>query len=129
MSIKEHGIEKYARLIRQNIAQAFYMESKIKQQPLLEMLTNVNLNIVCYRFTSPEFNNDELNSINKEILMRMQEQGIAAPSYTILNGKYAIRLSITNHRTRASDLDTVIDATLSIGKTIVKELRSHVAMN
>lgn len=120
MSIKEHGIEKYTRLIRQNIAQAFYMESKIKQQTSLEMLTPVTLNIVCYRFRQPGMEMNELNSLNKEILMRMQEQGIAAPSYTILEGKYAIRLSITNHRTRAEDLDKVIAATISIGKLIAK---------
>jgi glutamate/tyrosine decarboxylase-like PLP-dependent enzyme len=124
MSIKEHGIEKYARLIRQNIAQALYMESKIKQEPLLQMLTPVSINIVCFRFVPPGMNDDELNVLNKEILMEMQEQGIAAPSYTILNGKYAIRLSITNHRTKAQDLDTVIAAAISIGKKLIRKDRS-----
>ena len=86
------------------------------------MLTPVCLNIVCYRFVYPGFSNDQLNSMNKEILMQMQEQGIAAPSYTILNDKYAIRLSITNHRTKAEDLDTIIAATISIGKVVVKNI-------
>jgi len=120
MSVKEHGIEKYTRLIRQNIAQALYMQSKIKQEPLLEMLAPVCLNIVCFRFIGHGMNADQLNILNKEILMQMHEQGIAAPSYTILDNKYAIRLSITNHRTRAEDLDAVIAGTLSIGKRIVK---------
>ena len=120
MSIKEHGIDKYTRLIRQNIAQAFYMEVKIKQEPALEMLAAVSLNIVCFRFIKPQMNNDELNKINKEILMQLQEQGIAAPSYTILNGKYAIRLSITNHRTKAKDLDEVISAIITLGNIQVK---------
>ncbi len=118
MAIKEHGIEKYERLIRQNIAQAFYMESKIKQEPLLQLLTPVTLNIVCFRFIQPQLNSDDLNILNKEILMQLQEQGIAAPSYTILNGNYAIRLSITNHRTKAKDLDKVIHSVISIGETI-----------
>ncbi len=122
MSIKEHGIDKYARLIRQNIAQALYMEAKIKQEPALEMLTAVSLNIVCFRFVKPQVNNDNLNHLNKEILMQLQEQGIAAPSYTILHGKYAIRLSITNHRTKVKDLDTVIQSVIFIGETIYKNL-------
>ena len=125
MSIKEHGIDKYARLICQNIAQAFYMEMKINQQPLLEMLTPVSLNIVCFRFKQPAMNNDELNTLNKEILMTMQERGIAAPSYTILDDKYAIRLSITNHRTKAADLDIIIAATISIGKMIAESFTPH----
>lgn len=120
MNLKENGIEKYARLIRQNIAQAYYMESEIKKQPLLQMLTPVSLNIVCFRFAQPGMDDDELNLLNKEILIQLQEQGIAAPSYTILNGKYAIRLSITNHRTKAKDLDKVITATIDIGRFVAK---------
>ena len=115
MSIREHGIDKYAKLIRQNIAQAFYMQERINENKSLEMLAVVSLNIVCYRFISDGLSNDQLNHINKEILMQMQEQGIAAPSYTILGDKYAIRLSITNHRTRAADLDVVIETTVKLG--------------
>ena len=121
MNIKEHGIEKFGRLIRQNIAQAMYMEDKIKQTPHLEMLTPVTLNIICYRFNPGGLSNDQLNIINKEILMRMQEQGIAAPSYTVLHGNYSIRLSITNHRTVITDLDKVIAATIDIGNSILNK--------
>lgn len=120
MNIREHGINKYARLIKQNIAQAFYMQSKILLQPHLELLTPVNLNIVCYRYNPGARSIDELNVLNKEILMTMQDEGIAAPSYTILKGQYAIRLSITNHRTKASDLDLVLEATVKIGKNLIR---------
>jgi glutamate/tyrosine decarboxylase-like PLP-dependent enzyme len=121
MSIQEHGIEKYSRLIRQNIAQAFYMQERILHNEHLQLLTPVVLNIVCYRYNPGNLNNDQLNELNKEILMRMQEQGIAAPSYTILQNQYAIRLSITNHRTKAKDLDKVIAATIDIGEAILME--------
>ena len=121
MSLKEHGIEKFSRLIRQNIAQAFYMEHKITESPLLELLTPVTLNIVCYRFNPGYLENDELNLLNKEILMRMQEQGIAAPSYTLLKDCYAIRVSITNHRTKMTDLDAVVKATVTLGEAYLKE--------
>lgn len=121
MSLKEHGIEKFARLIRQNIAQACYMEQKIKENSLLELLTPVTLNIVCFRFNPGGIEEEQLNLLNKEILMRMQEKGIAAPSYTILKDKYSIRLSITNHRTKIADLDAVIDATVLLGEAILKE--------
>ncbi len=108
MNLREHGIEKYRDLIRQNIALAFYMESVIVREGVLEMLTPVTLNIVCYRYNPGGLSLDELNYLNKELLMTMQESGIAAPSYTIVNGQYAIRLSITNHRTTVNDIDMVI---------------------
>jgi len=54
--------------------------------------------------------------------MRMHEKGIATPSFTLLNGKYAIRAAITNHRTRKNDLDELIAGTISIGDELMNSL-------
>lgn len=115
MSLKEHGIEKYSRLIAQNIEQAFYLGEQIKNCPSLELLAPVTMNIVCYRFNPGNLTEDELNQLNKELLMSLHEQAIAAPSYTLLNGKYAIRVAITNHRTRKHHLDEMLAGTIKTG--------------
>ena len=119
MSLKEHGIEKYSRLIRQNIAQAFYLEDLVSKTPQLEMLAPVTMNIVCFRFNPQNVESEALNAINKEILMQLHEQGIAAPSYTILNGCYAIRCAITNHRSRKSDFEALVKGVLEIGEGLM----------
>src|SRR6202165_5653168 len=121
MSIKEHGIEKYARLIRQNIAQASYLAARIGETPRLALLTPASLNIVCFRYDPGGLDKEALNELNKEILMQLQEQGIAAPSYTFLKGHYAIRLSITNHRTRVEDLEAVLQHVQIIGGRLCQE--------
>jgi aromatic-L-amino-acid decarboxylase len=79
------------------------------------------MNIVCYRYNPGGHSEEELNKINKELLMRMHEQAVAAPSYTILKGAYAIRVAITNHRTRKKDLDAMLQGTLTIGKYLLQE--------
>jgi glutamate/tyrosine decarboxylase-like PLP-dependent enzyme len=119
-SFKEHGSAKYARLIRQNIAQCFYLGSLIEKEPLLELLTPVTMNIVCFRF-NPQNGLDtaSLNQLNKEILMRLHEDGIAAPSYTLLDGRYAIRVANVNHRSRKSDFEALVAGVLSIGQDLV----------
>ena len=121
MSLREHGIEKYKRLINQNIDQAFYLGEQIGQMEDLELLTPVTLNIVCYRYNPGGRSEDELNTMNKELLMRMHEQAVAAPSYTIIHGAYAIRVAITNHRTRKNDLDAMLLGTRTIGKQLLQE--------
>ena len=50
--------------------------------------------------------------------MQLHEQGIAAPSYTMLNGKYTIRVAITNHRSTQKDFDILIAATERIGNEL-----------
>jgi len=119
MSLKENGIRRYQQMVRKNLQQAQYLAELIRQEHNLELLADVTLNIVCYRFNPGGLNEEELNIINKEILMRLQEQGIAAPSYTLLNGKYAIRAAITNHRSQQEDFDILVEHTIRIGKELV----------
>jgi len=120
MLLKEHGTKKYARLIRQNIDQAHYTASLVKKNQQLELLAKVTLNIVCYRFNPGNLSDEKLNTLNKEILMQLHEQGIAAPSYTVLNGKYTIRVAITNHRSTRKDFDILIQATERIGNELTR---------
>jgi glutamate/tyrosine decarboxylase-like PLP-dependent enzyme len=119
MSIKEHGIEKYARLIRQNVRQASDLSTRIDQDPQLEMLAPAPLNIVCFRFKARGLDDDELDRVNEELLIRLHESGTAAPSYTTLNGRYAIRVAITNHRSRREDFDVLLRQIKRIGLEIV----------
>src|SRR4030095_3538605 len=70
MSLKEHGIEKFARLIRQNVTQAKYLTNLIEQSEELELTAPTSANIVCFRF-NPQKNDLDLDKLNKEILMRL----------------------------------------------------------
>lgn len=119
MSLKEHGIQKYGRLVQQNIDQAQYLGQKVLKTQYLELLVPVSMNIVCFRFNDGKHSEEELNQLNKEILIRLHESGIAAPSYTIIHGKYAIRTNITNHRTRLEDLDLLVNSILEIGTSLL----------
>jgi aromatic-L-amino-acid/L-tryptophan decarboxylase len=119
MSIKEHGLEKYTSMIRQNIAQAFYLAELISLEKELEIMAPTSLNVVCYRYKKESVNDSELNKVNKEILMRLQEQGIASPSSTILNNKYAIRVCILNHRSRKEDFEVLVKETVRIGRELL----------
>ena len=122
MCLKEHGLEKYGQLIRQNIAQAFYMGSLIENENRLELLSPVTMNIVCYRYIKEGLSTEQLNGLNKELLMQLQEQGIALPSSTILNGKYAIRVAIVNQRSQKSDFELLVKETIRIGDELNRAL-------
>jgi aromatic-L-amino-acid decarboxylase len=116
MLLKEHGVEKYGRLVRQNLAQAQYLGSLVQSQQGLELMAAVSMNIVCYRYNPGGLGDPELNILNKEILVRLQEEGIASPSYTLLKGRYAIRVAISNHRSRREDFEALVQATVRLGR-------------
>jgi glutamate/tyrosine decarboxylase-like PLP-dependent enzyme len=119
LSIKEHGIQKYARLIRQNVEQARYLANLVDAEPELERLASAPLNIVCFRFKAGDSDDSSLNRLNQEILMRLHESGVAVPSYTMLNGRYAIRVAITNHRSRREDFDILVREVIRQGREVL----------
>ncbi|MBZ0290691.1 MAG: amino acid decarboxylase, partial [Anaerolineae bacterium] len=121
LSLKEHGIEKYGRLIQQNVEQVRYLTQVVDATPELERLAPVPLNIVCFRYRVEGLDEETLNQLNEELLIRLHESGIAVPSYTRINGKYAIRVANTNHRSRRSDFDLLVQAVLRLGYELVQE--------
>lgn len=121
MSLKTHGVDALARLIEQNVLQAGYCAGLIEAHQDLELVAPVPLNIVCFRFASSGMDNDTLNRVNEEILLRIQESGLAVPSSTIIGGKFAIRVAITNHRSRKEDFGLLVHAVSRIGREIVAE--------
>jgi glutamate/tyrosine decarboxylase-like PLP-dependent enzyme len=121
MSLKEHGSEKYKRIIRQNIAQAKYLAYLIEQSDKLELMAPVSLNIVCFRFNDPDLTTKELNALNREILMTLHERGIAIPTYTYLGNRYVLRVANVNHRSRKEDFETLANAVTEIGNVLVEE--------
>ncbi len=115
-AIKEHGTARIGELIEQNCAQAKYLAQRIENEPELELLAPVDLNIVCFRLRREGLDAAALDQLNRDIVADVQESGVAAPSTTRINGQLAIRVNITNHRTQRSDLDILVDAVLKAGR-------------
>src|SRR5213596_2865769 len=118
MSFKTHGVDAFAQLIHQNVRQAHYLAGLVTKHPRLELLAPAPLNVVCFRFVVPGVDDAALNALNKEILLRIQESGLAIPSQTVLNGKFALRAAITNHRSRREDFDQLVRAVVETGTAL-----------
>lgn len=116
MNLKAYGVDRFARLIAQNVRQARYLAGLVEAAPELELLAPVPLNIVNFRYVAPGLDDVALDKFNARILAELQESGIAAPSSTVLNGRFALRVAITNHRSRREDFDVLVDAVLKLGR-------------
>jgi glutamate/tyrosine decarboxylase-like PLP-dependent enzyme len=119
MTLKEHGTKRLGRMISRNVDQARYLGQLIENSASLELVAPIGLDIVCYRFNPGELGEEALDDLNQEILIELQEQGIAAPSSTILNDRYCIRVAIANHRSRYEDFDVLAEETIRIGRSIL----------
>ncbi len=119
LSLKEHGVEKYGRLIKQNVDQCRYLVSLIETAPELELLAPAPLNIVCFRYKAAALNEAALNRLNQKIMFELHERGTAVPTYTTLDGRFAIRVAHTNQRTRYEDFDLLVREVIRLGKELL----------
>ena len=116
MNLKAYGLDAFARQVTQNIEQARYLEQLVEREPALELLAPVPLNVVNYRYTAKGLDEEALNKLNARILVALQERGIAAPSSTLLRSRFAIRVCITNHRSRREDFEALVQASVALGQ-------------
>lgn len=107
-TMKEHGAKGLAHAIERNCEQARHLETKLKHDDLFELVAPVELQIVCFRPRIGVFSEEQLDRLTDESVIRLQESGIAAISSTTVEGRRAMRVCITNHRTNESDLDLML---------------------
>jgi glutamate/tyrosine decarboxylase-like PLP-dependent enzyme len=122
MTIKEHGFTKLGRVIEQNVDQATYLAELVDRSPELERLAGVPLNIVCFRYVAPGLSQEELDELNAALLRSLHNDGIAVPSHTRIAERFAIRVAITNHRSRRADFELLTQEVTNRGRKIAETM-------
>jgi aromatic-L-amino-acid decarboxylase len=107
--LSEHGTDKLGEMISKNCRQAAYLGMRVAEHADLELLAPVCTSICCLRYANADQSADDLDAFNNDLVIQLQLRGIVVPSVTKVAGKTAIRVNITNHRTRMSDVDILIE--------------------
>lgn len=116
LCFKTHGLDAYAAGIEENVRQAQRLAALVEASPELELMAPVPLNVVCFRY-APE-GREELDGLNRELLLRLEESGRAVISSTVIGGRFALRAAHVNHRSTDEDFDELLRAVLEIGKEV-----------
>ncbi len=111
MVLKTHGLTALGEQVHKNCLQAEHLRARIESSDAVALMAPTDLAITCFRCVGA--GSDEADDrLNDEIVMRVQESGVAVPSSGRVHGRAVIRVNITNHRTTTEDLDLLFDAVL-----------------
>jgi aromatic-L-amino-acid decarboxylase len=121
MTIRHHGIDKLGRLVAQNVHQARHLAELVDASTSLTRVAPVALNVVAFRYDDPATGAEDRDRVNRELLMRVQERGIAIPSSTILDGRFTLRACICNHRSTRADFEFFMSEAELIVEELLKE--------
>jgi glutamate/tyrosine decarboxylase-like PLP-dependent enzyme len=118
MMLRHHGVETFGRILDRTIAQARRLTELITAEPDLELMAPTATTVVCFRHAPGQMDEADLRAHNTEIMLRVQESGIAVISDTTLRGRHCLRVAICNHRTRNEDLALLVREILRTGNEL-----------
>lgn len=119
--LKHHGTAAFGAIVARNIDQARHLADRIEATPSLDLMAPVATSIVCFRHDPGGMDEAALRAHNTEIMLRIQESGVAVLTDTTIRGRHALRVAICNHRTRIEDLDLLVDEVLRLGRDVAAE--------
>jgi aromatic-L-amino-acid/L-tryptophan decarboxylase len=120
LSLRYHGVSAFRRSIAKDLAQARRLADAIQKEPKLELLAPVELSAVCFRHRGiVDQRPVEINALNLAILKRIVARRRVYLSNATLRGQFSLRACIVNHRTKDSDIDSVIPEVLTAAKEVL----------
>lgn len=119
MVIRYFGHEGLAARIREHCRLARLFASWVEESDEWELLAPVPFGLVCFRAYNANKTEEELETLNEKIMNNINASGKAYLSHTKLNGKYTIRLSIGNIRTKEKHIKQIWDL---LNKELAKQV-------
>ena len=106
--LRSLGRQRYAEIVDENIRQARRLYELVAETPGLEPLTH-SLSITTFRVAPDDRSSDDpyLDLLNRRTMELVQGGGEAHLSNAIVDGRFALRVCITNFRTRDSDIEAL----------------------
>jgi glutamate/tyrosine decarboxylase-like PLP-dependent enzyme len=108
-ALEMHGEAAFSAAITNNCRLASLMAERVSAAPAMAMGAPVVSN-VCVFTARADLDPAAQSELNAEIAQSLQESGEAVFSTTRVDGVVMLRAAITNHRTRASDVDAALAA-------------------
>jgi glutamate/tyrosine decarboxylase-like PLP-dependent enzyme len=135
LALRQVGREGYVRMIGDDIGLARRLHSAVSGHPELEPFT-LALSISTFRYVPLDLRDrlgDErtesyLDTLNQELLERIQLSGEAFVSNAVIRGRYLLRACIVNFNTTMADVEALPEIVARMGRATDAELRPGAAV-
>jgi glutamate/tyrosine decarboxylase-like PLP-dependent enzyme len=112
-TLRAYGRSGYRAMVERHLALARRLAGQVRAEPDLELLADVPLNVVCFRYRPAGVAEEELDALNRRIGQAVLDDGRVFFGTTVYGGKVAFRPAIVNWRTRPEDVDLIVPTSSS----------------
>jgi glutamate/tyrosine decarboxylase-like PLP-dependent enzyme len=104
-------------MVERHLALARRVSEQVEAAPELELLAPVRLNVVCFRLHPPDFDEPELDELNRRIGAAVIEDGRVYFGTTVYRGHVCFRPAIVNWLTTERDVDLIVGTVRELAAT------------
>ncbi len=109
LSLQYFGVEAFRSAIDRTLDLAVHAEERVRVSDELELLSPATLGVVCFRRRPAELGEEgTLERLNARLAGRLAASGEGLVSSTRIDGRYALRLCVLNHRSGPEDVERVL---------------------
>jgi glutamate/tyrosine decarboxylase-like PLP-dependent enzyme len=130
LALRQVGAAGYRKMISEDIRLSRAMADAVRRSPELQCMTQ-DLSITTFRYVPADLRarvGDEaveahLDTLNRELVDRLQRGGEAFLSNAVIHGRYVLRACIVNFHTSLADVEAVPAIVVRLGRMIDERLR------
>jgi glutamate/tyrosine decarboxylase-like PLP-dependent enzyme len=117
-TLRAYGRSGYRAMVERHLDLAQRVATRVDAASDLELLSDVALNIVCFRWHPEGVNEEQLDDLNTKLGAAILEDGRVYVGTTVYRGHVAFRPAIVNWRTTEKDVDLLVDVVRELGSKL-----------
>jgi glutamate/tyrosine decarboxylase-like PLP-dependent enzyme len=122
-TLRAYGRSGYRAMVENHLALTRRIAEQVEAADDLELLAEVVLNIVCFRYRPPGLPEEELDDLNLRLGEAVLADGRVYFGTTRFEGKVAFRPALVNYRTTAEDVDLLVEVVRELGAELTQSAR------
>ncbi len=120
--MRHYGLEGLRKMLRLHIELAAWLESELKKKPTFEIVVPRSMNLICFRYMPKEVEDQqELNTINEQLLQRLNASGELYLTHTKIDGEYTLRMSIGQTNVAKSHVEKAWETIQKVADEITRK--------
>lgn len=121
MSLKAYGFDAIRNMVQKDIDLAKYLADEVVAAPDFELSAGSDLAVTCFRYTGKQNNDQQISTLNKQLIPALERDGRVFITGTKLNGEFVIRACFINHRKSIATTDYLLNVIREVGQQLESE--------
>ena len=117
-TIKAYGREGHRQIVEHCLDVAQHFAEQVTQRDQLELMNDVQLNIVAFRYNPGDRSDDELDALNERLGEAVLADGRFQVGTSRIGPRTVFRPAFSNWRTRFSDVEEFAEVVLEVAQSI-----------